>query len=93
MVTAKNYLYKHLRQAKQCSRGFYGCMAYIAKNKRSIKMWMELIKSDCMNMLLSGECGIWGEEKTRGGHPGGLDGVSVMCFSFKEPQAKRGLAR
>lgn len=68
-------------------------MAYIAKNKRSIKMWMELIKSDYMNMLLSGECGIWGEEKTRGGHPGGLDGVSVMCFSFKEPEAKRGLAR
>lgn len=57
-------------------------MVYIAKNKRSIKMWMELIKSECMNILPSGDCGVWGEEKTHEGHPGGLDWVSVMCRFF-----------
>lgn len=42
-------------------------------------MWMELIKSECMNTLPSGEGGKWGEEKIHEEHTGDLDSVSVMC--------------
>lgn len=46
------------------------------------KMWMELINSECMNMICAGEGGNWEAEKTHKEHTGGLDDVSAMCCFF-----------
>lgn len=45
-------------------------------------MWMELISSECVSVIHSGEGGGWGAEKIHEEHTGGLDGVSAMCCFF-----------
>lgn len=76
----QNTIIQTFKTGKTMLWSFYGYIAYVAK--KDIKMWMGLIKSECMNMLPTGEGGSWGEEKIPEGHTGGLDTVSVICHFF-----------